>query len=395
MGLRDTAKAWADKFSPSRAVIAGEVIRAAAGDVYPLTSWTGGASQLTNLPTTIAEAFGINTGTTSDRVSRKEAMSIPAVRRARQVIAGTLGSTRLIAHRTVNGAAQRIDRAIVTRPDPNATREWMLTWTIDDLMFYGVAFWYVTGRDSLGYPVTAVRIDPTRINLTAGSLTIDGQPVSSSSLIRFDGPDEGLLTTGARSLRTYIMLEDAVRKFARLDVPLGFFEDSVGGLEVTEVQSFLNTWESARAVRTTGYVPPGLSYKTPGFKATDIELTAARQAQATEVARLTNLPASYLNAPAGDSLTYNTTEAARRELVDISFAPYSAAICARLSMPDVTPTGTDVDFDLGDFLRGDLAATLAAAKIAIDAGLMTPDEIRRDWLHLPPKAQENANAPAA
>lgn len=357
----------------------------ALAESVTIPSWGGDVAQVANLPAGIAEAFGINTS--SDRVSRAEAMTIPAVRRGRQVIAGTLGTVPLVATRYMQGKPPvNVSRTILTQPDANTSRQYTITWTIDDMLFYGVSWWYIRDFGPDKFPSRAERIAPHRIvvDTSTGEVRIDGKPVASDRLIRFDGPDEGVLTHGSRALRTYILLEDAVRNFSRLDIPLGLIEDEAGRLDEVEIQTLLDSWEKARQKRSTGYLPVGLKYRNPTFNAEQVQLGEARDFQSQEIARLMNLPASAINAPTNDSLTYATTESARRELVDMTFAPFFAALEQRLSMNDVTPNGTLVTFDFGKFLRGDMASVLAAAKVGIDAGVLTPDEVRENWLNLPP-----------
>lgn len=354
-----------------------------------IPSWDGDVAQVASLPPGIAEAFGINTQ--SDNVSRREAMTVPAVRRGRQIIAGTLGTVPLIAKRqSADKGTTRIERQLLVQPDPNTTRQYTITWTVDDLLFYGISWWYVREYGADLYPLRAERIAPHRVyvDTTTGNVRIDGEPVDQKRLIRFDGPDEGILTHGARALRTYILLEEAVRKFSRMDIPLGLIEDTLGHLEKSEVQELLDSWEAARAKRSTGYLPNGLKYTNPSFNAEQVQLSQARDFQSQEIARLMNLPAHAINAPTNSSLTYATTESQRRELVDMTFAPFFSAIEHRLSMNDVTPNKTAVVFDLGKFLRGDITSVLAAAKVGIDAGILTVDEVRQDWLDLPPLNQD-------
>lgn len=361
----------------------GEDLTAASVTIPPSQ---GDVAKVANLPTSVAEAFGINLN--SSTVNRTEAIGIPSVSKGRAVIAGTLGTIPLICTRTRAGnAPERVERTFLTQPDPDVTRTYHLTWTIDDLVFYGVSWWLVTERDSSNFPSHAKRILPGHLTFDqlTGKPLIDSAPVNPRDIIRFDGPDEGLLKRGARALRTSIMLEEAVRKYATMDIPLGMLADQEGMLTQDEVDKLLNSWESARARRSTAYLPRGLEYKNPTFDAEQLQLSEARNHQAAEIARLMNLPPDAVNAPSNDSLTYSTTEANRRQLVDMTFKPYINAIEQRLSMGDVTPNGTTVHLDLAEFLRGDLTTVLNAAKIGIDAGILTVDEVRTDWLKLPPK----------
>lgn len=353
----------------------------------------GDVAQVSHLPAEVAAAFGINTF--SDSVNRKEAMSIPAVRRGRQVIAGTLGAAPLVCIRERAGQApEKVPNPLLTQPDPNVTMAYQMTWTIDDLIFNGVSWWKKTKYGADGKPIQASRVAPERVTVdpVRGILRIDGEEQRPEDIIRFDGPDEGILTTGTRALKTALLLEEAVRKYARMDIPLGLIMDEVGQMTADEVVAFLDSWELARLTRSTGYLPQGLKYENPNFNAQQLQLGEARGFQAQEIARLMNLPASAINAPTNDSLTYATTESNRRELVDMTFAPYEVAIEQRLSMNDVTPNGTKVLFDLGKFLRGDIKSVMETGKAAVESGLMTVNEVRTEWLGLPAiENEENPN----
>lgn len=355
--------------------------------------WPGGdVSQVASLPTEVAEAFGINTN--SDVVTRKQAMTIPAVKQGRNVIAGKIGTAPLACTRTRAGKTpERVDRPFFNQPDPLHTLASTLTWTVDDLLFNGWSLWRVMTRDPQRYPLTGERVAPWRISPTAEGIRVDHVLVDQGDLILFEGPDEGLLKTSGRTLRTALMLEDTVRRAASADVPVGLFEDTVGQMLADEVEAFLATWEAHRKKRSTGYVPNGLKYVNPNADPEKLQLKDARAFQAAEVARALNLPAYAINAPTSDSLTYSTTESNRRDLVEITYAPFVAAIEGRLSMGDVTPLGTRVHLDFSAFIRGDLKNVIETGAAAVTAGLMTIDEVRTQWLQLPPLPdQEDTDA---
>lgn len=361
----------------------------ASSAVLPAT--TGDVAQVATLPQEIAQAFGIFTD--SDVVTRGQAMTIPAVRQGRNVIAGKIGTAPLVCTRTRAGKTpERVVRPFFDQPDPNCTRAALLTWTIDDLIFYGISYWVVTARDEQRFPRFAMRVDPSRITVdySTREIRLDGNPIPPSDVLAFQGPDEGLLKHGSRTLRTCILLEEAVRRSASADVPVGLFEDQQGSMLQEEVEAFLTSWEAHRRARATGYVPAGLKYVNPSASAEAMQLVEARAFQAAEVARQLNLPAYAINAPTNDSLTYATTEGNRRDLVEITYAPYIAAMEQRLSLGDVTPLGTQVVLDFTAFVRGDLSSVITTGAAAVAAGLMTTTEVRQLWLNLPPIEPEEA-----
>lgn len=367
----------------------GLVRDVATSGSYVLPPTRGDVAQVSHLPAEVAAAFGISV--CSDAVTRREAMSIASVRRGRQIIAGTLGGAPLVAvrHRAGN-PPERLVRPLLERPDPDVIRAHTVGWTVDDLLFSGVSWWQVRERDSAGYPTRARRVplEAVSVDEAQGVVRFWGQAQRPEDVVRFDGPDEGVLRHGGRTLRTSLMLEEAVRRFARMDVPLGYLKG--GNMTSEEAQEYLDAWERARARRTTGYVPEGMDYLNPSLDPQRMQLTDARDHQAAEVARLLNLPPSAVNAPSGDSLTYATTESNRRELVDLTLQPFIGVIEQTLSLPHVTPAGTTVHVDLTKFVMGDTKSVLDAAKVGIDSGVLTPDEVRTDWLNLPPLGGEAA-----
>lgn len=332
----------------------------------------------------VAAAFGLSTG--ANIVSREDAMTVPAVRRGRAVIAGTLGAQPLIALR--GPELGRIDRQLLDQPDPNTTRQHLLTWTFDDLLFMGVSWWLVTDRDATGYPTRASRISPHRItvDVIANQVRVDGKVVDDSRLIRFDGPDEGVLKYGGRTLRTCLLLEDAVRRNADGLPPLDLLtlEEGAAELTATEIGDLLDNWAAARRDRSTAYMNRAIKHQSVGYDAAAAGLAEARTFQAGEVARLMNLPPRYVNAPSASSMTYSNVQSERLELVDLSLAPYITAVEQRLSMPDVTPRGQVVKVDLAGFLRGDERTALEAGALAITNQVLTADEVRAAIYNRPP-----------
>lgn len=339
-------------------------------------------STVASIPTEIATAFGLNTS--SDSVTRPEAMSIPAMRRARQIICGTVAILPLVSIRTLaNGEIERISRPLLDQPDPNTTRAWTLAWTVDDLLFRGLAWWRVTDRDAQDYPSAAVRIslDRVMVDVSAGKVYVDGKEVEHRDLIRFDGLDEGILAN-ARSLRTCLLLEAAVRRNATGLPPQDFLRPAEGAPELTdtEIDALLDEWQDARESSGTAYLNRAVEHGIVGFDPRAGQLAEARAYQAAEIARLANLDTEAVDAPGGSGMTYANVESKRRERLDTTLSPFMEAIAQRLSMGDVTPRGQVVRFDPWAWLRGDTAGLITAGAAAVNARILTPNEVRRDWL---------------
>ncbi len=340
---------------------------------------------MTSVPTDVLEAFGVHTGGV---VTRDAAMGIPAMRRGRQIIAGTLGTLPLRAmRRDTVGQLVPVERgatvSFLETLDPDATPQWTLTWTLDDLLFQGIAWWLITSRDSDGWPLTGRRV--TNVQVRGRAVWVDGQEANPEDVKRFDGPDRGVLHEGREALRTCLLLEQAAKRNATGLPPMDILSPVEGAPTLTteEVRALLDEWRELRLENGTGWLNRSLEHHVVGFDARASQLVEARQHQAVEIARLLNLDAQELNAPAATGMTYTNTEAKRRDLLDVSLAPYMTALTQRLSMPDITPRRQLVQLDVTGFLRGTTADAIKASVEATGGPVMSSEEARHGLLGLP------------
>lgn len=369
-----------------------------ATHLVPVGTAASSESVLRELDPYAAAAFGISAE--SGTITRSTAMRVPGIRRGRSLICGTVGTLSLTAVR--GGVTVR--RPLLERLDPNTTPAYLLTWTVDDLLFHGVSWWRVTRRDDQSFPLEVERIARERITILEatdsrlGRVLVDGTEVPDRDLIRFDGVDEGLLKYGATTVRTALALMWATKRVADDDwsgqvlklaegaPELSHAEGSApDGSDRSEIEYVLDQLETSRRTRTTPYLNRAVDLANVGVNARDRSLAELWEQVGTDLARMLNLPASRINAPSGDSLLYSTTEGDRRDMVDTTLAPYLTAIGQRLSLGDVTPTGTVVRFDLSGYVRGSTSEIVTAGVAAIAAGIVDADEVRTEWLGLPPR----------
>ena len=322
------------------------------------------------------------------RINRGDAMQVPAVARARNIICGTIASLGLNAFNNVTYAKVE-GRSLLNQPDPALPLVVTMAWTIEDLLFQGHAFWQVLAvSPEDGRPSNARRIDPTRVTFTTDLNTqeivngfyLDGQlmpPMGIGSLIMFSGIDEGILNRGGRTISTALKLEEAVQRMATEPNPTMVIKNSGVDLPPDQVSSLLAQWKQARATRSTAYLSGPLDVTTFGYDAGQMQLSESRLNTASEIARLCNIPAWYLNAESA-SATYSNVSAERRSLVDFSLAPLMHCVEERLSMDDLTPRGQEVHFDLDDYLRGNPLEEIQVLTAMLDAGLINIDEARAE-----------------
>jgi HK97 family phage portal protein len=154
-----------------------------------------------------------------------------------------------------------------------------------------------------------------------------------------------------------------------------YIKNSGVDLPAAQVSSLLSNWKAARAQRSTAYLSGNLEVETFGFDATQMELSANRMNTATEIARLMNIPAWYLNAESTSS-TYSNTLQERRSLIDLSLMPFLIAVEQRLSMDDITPMTQHVRFEVEEYLRGTALERMEVTGRMLELGLIDVDEAR-------------------
>lgn len=318
-------------------------------------------------------------------VNRAQAMTVPAVARARNIIAGTIATLPLSTYQETT-EAELPSRPVIKQPDPALPRNITLAWTLDDLLFHGVAYWQilnVAAED--GRVSNARRIDPTRVSMRTNPNTqiieawqIDGREIPFNgvgSLIVFWGLDEGILSRAGRTIKTAIELESAALRMAQEPVPQMVLRNEGMNLPEDQKDSLLAAFKQARRTRATAYVEGPINLDIVGFDSAQLQLVEARAYTASEIARAVGIPAWYINAESASS-TYSNVSAERRSLVDFSLRNYISVIEGRLSQDDITPRGQYVEFELDDFLRGNPGERVDTIVKLLDAGIINVDEAR-------------------
>jgi phage portal protein BeeE len=301
---------------------------------------------------------GINTAT------REQAMSVPSCARARNIICSSIASIGLeVIDRSTGMEIEGATPRVIRTPDPRIPGSATYVWTCEDLLFYGYAYWQITELFQDTFRVRSVqRVSPTRVTIQTNSLAteieyymVDGTPVPNTgigSLVVFNGNDEGLLNRAGSTIRTGAELERAAAMYAREPIPSMVLKSNGTALPADRIAKLLEAWGAARRNRGTAFLNSDVELQTVGFDPEKLQLSAARSYIATELARACGIPAYYIDAETGSSMTYSNAVNQRQTLLDFSLIPLMTSISERLSMPDFVPSSQEVKFDLSDYLRG-------------------------------------------
>ena len=338
-----------------------------------------------NAPQLMTDSFSYYLPTTLTTVSRDQAMSVPSVARCRNLIASTIAQMPMHLYKKSTGA-ELGSPLWLEQPSISQPRSVTMAWTVDSLLFYGVAYWRVTEvYFDDGRPARFEWIAPGRVSFETDSSSnfvikyfIDGMEVPMSglgSLITFQAQDEGILQRGARTLLSAIDLEKAMRVATSTPMPSGVIKNSGADLDPNEVSAILAAWKQAREQRSTAYLTSTLDYLPTSFSPRDMMFVDAIQNTATQIARMMNVPAYYISADLNNSMTYANVQDERKQFVALSLAPFIHAIQDRLSMDDITARGNIVKFDVDSaFLNTDPMERLNVIEKMLNLGLITIDQ---------------------
>lgn len=318
-------------------------------------------------------------------VTRDRALSVPAVKRARDLIAGGIGQFPL---QLINDKGQTEAWPLFKQFEPDVAPSVTITRIVEDILFHGVAWLHVV---ELGYhlrPRRVRRLDPATVSVQQEWITYaDGTAkryVPTHDVIRIDGPSIGLLEAGRTAINVYLALAKTTHNAAEALPPMSYFApvDDVDPMDDDEVQEVLDAWREARKRNVTGYVPAALKLNTLGWSPEQLELTELRNQAVLEIARLAGVDPEELGVST-TSRTYANAADRHRQFLDFTLGPIMTAIEGRLSMDDVTPAGYRVDFDDANFLRADDLTRAQTDSALIAAGILTVNEAR-EHRGLPP-----------
>jgi HK97 family phage portal protein len=318
-------------------------------------------------------------------VSREDALSVPALQRCRNLLAGTIGAIPLELYKKSSNE-ELGSPAWLEQPSYSQPRSVTIAYTVESLLLYSQAFWKVVevyqedGRPSrfewIANNRVTITLDST--NTYVKSYAVDGMTLPMDglgSLITFQSLLPGILNTGIQTIRAAIDVQKAAAIAAATPMASGYIKNTGADLDPKEVQGLLAAWKNARNNRATAYLTSTLEYNAVSFSPKEMMYNEAIQNLATEIARLCNVPAYYVSAEMNNSMTYANVQDERKQFLLLSLQPFVSAIEDRLSMDDITARGHVVKFDIDkNFLRTDPLAELAVIEKLLALNLITQEQ---------------------
>jgi phage portal protein BeeE len=297
---------------------------------------------------------------------RAEAISIPAISRARDLLASVIGCMPLQMYNEMwNGEEmERVyiaPRSWLRRPDQTVPYNFLMSWTFDDLYFYGRAFWYITSRTADGYPASFSRLPAGSVTTTdmAGpvwfapskEVYFQGGQIDPANLVQFLSPTQGMVYSSQAAIETAIKIQDARARNASSSIPAGVLMQTGGEpLSAQELADLAAAFNSARATNQTAALNEFLKYEPTTMSPDKMLLIESANYSALEMARLGNVP-PYLVGVSTGSYSYQSSQQARADLYIFGVKLYAEAIAEAFSMNNILPNGTMVEFDAEQYLE--------------------------------------------
>ena len=326
---------------------------------------------------------GSTTGPIAPRVGREEALTVGAVKRARDLICGTLGTLPIRLH---DADRRMISSELLEQPEPDVARSVTMTRIAEDMLFEEHSWLRIIEFGWHGFPTKVRRLEPRSVLVQRDArvyVNENGQPqglaqewVPDAELIRIDSPNPALLKSAARAIRMAIALDQATERYTKDPLPLGYFSpaDGMADQDPDEIQPLLDEWEMARSERSWGYIGAALKANVLQWDPEKLQLSSSRDAIVLEIARHAGIDPEDLGVST-TSRTYANAEQRRLDLVDFTLAAYVSAIETRLSMPDVVPGGHRALFDYNGFLRSDTLTRMQTYEVGRRVGVYNDERI--------------------
>jgi len=305
--------------------------------------------------------------------ARNQAISVPTINRARDLMASVIGSMPLQMYTEVWDDVNKemmceylAPRSWIRRPDPTVSFQFLMSWTLDDLMMFGRAFWYITSRTADGYPASFTRLPAGSVTTTdmagpvwfapSSQVYFQGGEIDPANLVQFLSPAQGLIYSAPGAIETALKLEAARNRNASSSIPAGVLKQTGGEpLSAQELADLASAFNAARATNQTAALNEYLSYTETNSTPDKMLLIEASQYQALEMSRLANVP-PYLVGVATGAYSYQSSQQARADLYLFGVKLYADAIAGALSMDNVLPRGTYVKFDADEYLEENFMA---------------------------------------
>jgi len=327
------------------------------GVIYEATTGrTTGYSGITSpwSGTSHLAAVQLPAGIPNGPVTTGEALSVPPVARAVQLISTVAAALKLEAV-NADGTPTEDQPLWLDSTYGAITARHRTALMIQHLFFTGSALLWTNQKDDDGYPLELELVPRELWNLDERMMPqlVDGQELDPRNYVYVPAlMPQGFLEFGADSVREYRDLSVQIGNRARVGKPLTVISMKDPGFEPTEEEAkvVVNNFVLARQAKNGAVAfVPGWAEASDMGNGEISPLSDARNQVRLDVANFANINAAMLDGNNGTSDTYSNTLQNMNELLELTMRQWLTAIEQRFSQDDVTPPGTKIRFDTSHF----------------------------------------------
>jgi len=327
-------------------------------------------------------------------VTPSSALSLTAVYRAIQIIGTPISKMTINTYRFATGIELKIENPVlVNNPSLDQNRRDFLFQTVTDLALEGNSYW-LKNYGSNGQvnnltilPASAVSPSyPKMVDGTTDYSTIvydylgkryTKQEIEHLRIFSRAGILKGIspIDSCRKDISAAIDLRDyAGNWFTSAGVPTGVLKTNtmINKAEADEVTA---NWHNKQQNKQIAVLGNGFDYQAIALSPRDALFTEVQDQQVQTIARLFGIPPRLLlTSVPGSSDTYSNLQDENQVFFRHTLMAYSDAITDALS--NCLPRGTRVEFDFEHLFKADVAARFDYYKTAIEAGILTAEEVR-------------------
>jgi HK97 family phage portal protein len=327
-------------------------------------------------------------------VTPNSALSLTAVYRAIQIIATPISKMTINTYRFATGIELKVDNPVlINNPSIDQNRRDFLFQTVSDLALEGNAYWYKNygsnGQVNNLTILPAASVLPSYPKMKDGTIDYSTivydylgkrytkKEIEHLRIFSRAGELKGVspIASCYKDISAAIDLRDyAGNWFTSAGVPTGVLKTNAM-LNKEDADLVTANWHNKQQNRQVAVLGNGFEYQQIALSPRDALFTEVQDQQVQAVARLFGVPARLLlTSVPGASDTYTNLQDENQVFYRHTLMAYTDAITDALS--NCLPRGNRVEFDFEHLFKADVAARYNYYKVAIDAGILTAEEVR-------------------
>ena len=327
-------------------------------------------------------------------VNPTTALSLTAVYRAVQIIGTPISKMSINTYRFATGIELKVENPVlVNNPSIEQNRRDFLFQTVADLALQGNAYWLKNfgsnGQVNNLTILPAAAVQPSWPRMSNGAIDYSTvvydylgtrytkREMEHLRIFSQAGQILGVspIASCYKDISAAIDLRDyAGNWFTAAGVPTGILKTNAM-LNKDDAETVTANWHNKQQNRQVAVLGNGFEYQQIALSPKDALFTEVQDQQVQAVARLFGVPARLLlTSVPGASDTYTNLQDENQVFYRHTLMAYTDAITDALS--NCLPRDNRVEFDFEHLFKADVAARYNYYKVAIDAGILTPEEVR-------------------